>query len=1060
MSNQDLALVKAEQTRQIALNMGVAQSLISRDYLTKMEGAEIIPLKKSERECPPQRKIRLLKITSLIYDKRESITEKLNSMFCALSLIHDCNIVLILNNYIDNDSETLELYMGLSGKYTEDMQGDYAILERSIRGNFPGCEIQKCYSEEIENLMPIFTYSSEEASSCAISSISVDAIQRGREENFIQGMEKFADGMRGNPYTLMMIATPISGEKLAESVQAYRQLYTELSPYKNITRNWNETTGEGQSISFGTHIGETLSRAKTNTTGTTTTVSSGTTNSTSQSQSNMQGSLIEAGLALTGFLGGALIGGPSFSALGGAYFGSTLGRKIADVTGNSPTNVTKGKTNSVANGKNISESEQFSSGTNASTDQTLANSFNTSKTVGLQMVSENKHVSDMLKSIDKQIDRMSASFGQGAYNIAAYVVASDRITSSAGASLYRALLSGNQPDSVAAVNTWDNPNATKLLQEYLVRASHPRMRLLRDGALNDIDLTTFVPCSEMPLHFFWPRKSLPGLPVSQQAEFVRSMPFAAEKNSQKLHLGKVYHLGKVENNSINLPLEVLCSHTCIAGSPGSGKSNLSYQILAQIMKSGVHFLVVEPAKGEYSSVLGGYPNVNCLSTRTGFGKPLAMNPFAFPKGITALEHMDSLMSLLSTCWPMYAAMADILKDAVIQVYDQAGWDMSETGLPWDEEAHFPTFQDLLKILPAIIDKADYSKEVKGNYKGSLLTRIKSMTNGTNRNIFGGDCLSNDELFNRNVIVDISGIGSSENRALIMGVLVIRLNEFRRVERGMNRSLHHVTLLEEAHNLLSTNSVKAPGESSAVGGKAVELLNSAIAEMRSFGEGFIIIDQTPSKLDSSVIANTATKIAFNLQNSPDSLSMGKSMTLTIEQSDDISTLPQGVCIVRSRGWMAPVKIKVAYFSKSNHKPFKAPPASADSKNPRLIRGEMLKAILDSNVDKANNLAKDLSRDEGKDRLLLDALKILQIKKNFPITNRTALYRGLFETANWFYPPNPENLMQWDLLVRKQLKRRAVLEKNFEDRIIQNLLSAEGNKVSKELLESWLALNKNN
>ena len=52
------------------------------------------------------------------------------------------------------------------------------------------------------------------------------------------------------------------------------------------------------------------------------------------------------------------------------------------------------------------------------------------------------------------------------------------------------------------------------------------------------------------------------------------------------------------------------------------------------------------------------------------------------------------------------------------------------------------------------------------------------------------------------------------------------------------------------------------------------------------------------------------------------------------------------------------------------------------------------------------------------------------------------------------------MQWDLLVRKQLKRRAVLEKNFEDRIIQNLLSAEGNKVSKELLESWLALNKNN
>ena len=60
-------------------------------------------------------------------------------------------------------------------------------------------------------------------------------------------------------------------------------------------------------------------------------------------------------------------------------------------------------------------------------------------------------------------------------------------------------------------------------------------------------------------------------------------------------------------------------------------------------------------------------------------------------------------------------------------------------------------------------------------------------------------------FNKNTVVDLSRIGSTETKALIMGVLVLKLSEFRQAtSKGTNLPLHHVTIMEEAHNLLEEN----------------------------------------------------------------------------------------------------------------------------------------------------------------------------------------------------------------------------------------------------------------
>ena len=129
----------------------------------------------------------------------------------------------------------------------------------------------------------------------------------------------------------------------------------------------------------------------------------------------------------------------------------------------------------------------------------------------------------------------------------------------------------------------------------------------------------------------------------------------------------------------------------------------------------------------------------------------------------------------------------------------------------------------------------FSQEVKDNYVGSLSTRIKSLTNGIYGRIFENNEYGDAALFEENVIIDLSRIGSMETKSMVMGILVMRLQEYRMTSGAVNARLRHVTVLEEAHNLLKKTSAEQSSESANLLGKSVEMLSNAIAEVRTYGE---------------------------------------------------------------------------------------------------------------------------------------------------------------------------------------------------------------------------------
>ncbi|MFQ6948271.1 MAG: ATP-binding protein [Blautia hansenii] len=437
--------------------------------------------------------------------------------------------------------------------------------------------------------------------------------------------------------------------------------------------------------------------------------------------------------------------------------------------------------------------------------------------------------------------------------------------------------------------------------------------LYKNSSIQQFSPTMYINGKELSQLLNFPRKSVSGIMIAEIAEFGRNVLTNNFANQRTIQIGNVFHMGKKENSPVTLNIDSLTSHCFVTGSTGSGKSNTVYKLIEEVTKEpyNVPFLVIEPAKGEYRDEFRNVPNINLFSTNPQIDQMLKLNPFAFCEGIHVLEHLDRLVEIFNGCWEMYAAMPAILKEAIEEAYVTKGWDLLNSVFMSEGEPVFPTFMDVLQELPKIINNSEYSSDTKGDYIGALVTRVNSMTNGIYGQVFCDEFeVDNTILFDESTIVDLSRVGSSETKALIMGILVLKLTEYRmtNVTSG-NSILKHLTILEEAHNILKNSKNVQNTTGSNVISKSVEMIVNSIAEMRTYGEGFIIVDQSPTSVDIAAIKNTNTKIIMRLPEEEDCRVAGHSVSLTEQQVNELAKLETGVAVIMQNNWYEPVLVKI-------------------------------------------------------------------------------------------------------------------------------------------------------
>ncbi len=653
----------------------------------------------------------------------------------------------------------------------------------------------------------------------------------------------------------------------------------------------------------------------------------------------------------------------------GKSTGKTVGTAVANTLG-------RAVATSMAATKGVSKAVNFGGNVGANFARSSTTTAMLGKNEGITQNFTNFNVLHALELLKEQMKRFEQSTALGMWDFAAYVLSEDPNVANNVAHTYLALTLGEDSYmSKSAINTWrgnidEEAGQAKEISEYVKMLRHPVFGLnpgvvgkIENGEVKvEVDeetefivyppivtATTSLSGKELAYSLNFPQKSIAGLPVIECVEFGRNVITYDEikEGQREIELGKIFHMNHVEKNKVNLSKKSLASHTFITGSTGSGKSNTVYHMIDRMAKQGVKFLVVEPAKGEYKNVFGGRKDVTVFGTNPMLSELLRVNPFSFPKNIHVLEHMDRLVEIFNVCWPMYAAMPAVLKNAVEKSYADCGWDLIKSCNQFDQDL-YPTFLDVAKNVKEIIDTSEYDSENKGAYKGSLLTRLQSLCNGINGMIFVSDEISSENLFDQNVIVDLSRVGSSETKSLIMGMMVLKLQEYRMSDaKEMNAQLKHITVLEEAHNLLRRTSNDQSVEGSNLLGKSVEMLSNAIAEMRTYGEGFIIADQAPGLMDMSVIRNTNTKIILRLPDQADRELVGRAANLNEDQIKELAKLPCGVAAVYQNEWIQSVLCKVDLYSTFD-KPYIFNPDDLDIEG--CYKNEIEKSLLDCIMEK--------------------------------------------------------------------------------------------------------------
>lgn len=975
MTNQDLS--QRQSMEELANQLTLADHLVYKKYLPELQSYSLVePSEEMKKTLDVKTCIKLFQMKELTLKKGEDMLQKLSTVYHS-SMALGCSLAVMID--VPADGAPADIYLGVRqnpGRQSIDNR-DLAIsgdaLEKGMKSNFPGSEVQELHQEEIDALLEDDNGSFGSAQS-AIASVSCVAALRDKSKTedkaFIQGIERFIDAMDGDAYTALFLAEPVTEETQAGIRNGYEELYSALSPFRKTTWSYTENeshavmetfcSGTSDTVTDGTSSGFSDEQGRNTGFNFNAGMNQGTTNTIGQSHAvtrlrlpskrTMVGVAAGASILALGAVAASAVFPPAGAAIvsaastvgaavkAGPLFGAVVpmvaGHETNGTAWSTARSIGKSMGFGMSRGYNTAHTDSSTverSNAHSTNEQHSNGTTDTHGTVRTQQIEVcNKAVEELLTRIDEQIKRTKEGEDYGCYSCAAYFLSSRPSKALLAANTYRSLMigEGSSVESGAA-NLWQDRASVTAMREYLKRFTHPVFaRQLWENEADSLFYTagTLVSGRELPMHLGLPTRSVHGLPIIEHAEFGRNVPDEAMPDEDKMNLGKIYHMGKEEAAGLILNRQAMASHTFITGSTGTGKSNAVYHLLDEITKNGqTTFLVVEPAKGEYKNVFGNCTDVQVFGTNPRETPLLRMNPFAFPENIHILEHIDRLVEIFNACWPMYAAMPAVLKDAIERSYQKVGWDLRNSE---SEKGVFPTFFDLLDILPGVIEESHYSKDTQSDYVGALCTRVKSLTNGIYGSVLcAEDALTDEALFDRNVIVDLSRVGSMETKSLLMGILVMKLQEYRMCSSGMNSRLRHVTVLEEAHNLLRKTSAEQSQEGANLQGKSVEMLANAIAEMRTYGEGFIIADQAPGLLDMSVIRNTNTKIILRLPDEEDRKLVGKSAALKEAQIDELSKLPLGVAAVYQNEWPEAVLCKIeAYPMPENavyHKPSKMP-----------------------------------------------------------------------------------------------------------------------------------------
>lgn len=811
--------------------------------------------------------VRLIRLDEINDEKHQAYRQALANVYAALDPEQNMRLLYIL----DGSPRGVALYFGvIAGDNDTDVHEAMKNLRGALEGQLPGIN----FGEEVtlQDRQAMFNHWNKWSCQGVMLGVPTTHAEddTGEEQNF-QGVDRLVRALQSSSRTvvqsdarwqLIVVGQPLARQEIRQQLDAAYRLSSQLAALVRTSVQASGNTSHQKSASTGNSeaVGTNEGRSDTR----------------------------------------------------GRNEGATEGKNFGTSSSSGSSGSSSGKNSGGSQSKTFGTSESLSTSTGKSHTETKSENFSLSdtegSTLGITQEISDKRAQHLLDYLDKQlIARLQKGLTKGLFHSAVYLAAENKSTYQRLKNTLRATFQGSEA-TMSPLEVYDLPQGT---QGQLLRLPTAAELPQAEGVLfhslyagSHKTLGSLLTADELAIVASLPQHELQGVRRRKTVDFIVDLADVNQDNA--IDLGVIVDRGRrYPNNRVRLARDDLNKHVFITGVTGAGKTTTCLNLL---LESGLPFLVIEPAKTEYREL------ASRLDLAIDYYRPngddhqsLRLNPFALVrKGQRIQSHAGFVKNALTTVFPMEASMPMMVEAAILSAYEEKGWDIDENeflpgGDPFDPATQaWPTLSDMIRQLDRIIPSYGLGKEFEEKYRGSLVSRLRSLTDGAlGRVLDVPQSIDFRTLLTRRAVIELEELQGGEEKALLMALLLGGINETMRAHHADTPKFRQLTLIEEAHRLLSR---PEPGDKA--GALAVEAFADMLAEVRKYGTGLIIADQIPAKLIPDVIKNTHTKIVHRLFAEDDRRAMGESMMMDEAQRNFLPNLAIGEAVVFCGGWHGP------------------------------------------------------------------------------------------------------------------------------------------------------------
>lgn len=770
------------------------------------------------------------------------------------------------------------LYIGVKGINTKEQ---LKKCKCALVSSMPGIDLKELTNdnsatkEEIKFINKQISYSA-----CCGAITGIPSFRKGTQFGVLQTLDKLAFGFKNTNdinanYSLIVIADPLTDSQITDIIAKYQQLgsdiHTEVTHH--VTESSSHSYSEGSYTGVNAGVGFGLG----------------------------QGNLGP----LTNLVTGALLSANPAALAAKNTIGVFM--RALGVQGN------------------IGFSRSLST----------SNSVSYSQSVAKDYLNKFAQYSEMLT--DKHCERLRSGRDIGFWNAGVYVLADTLDNVDLITGTLRSVYSGDytrvEPirthvfNSKSALETIKNFNLIPILNPDANEFVKDEDEWHMFGKAYQY-VSTPVNTEELSIFTSLPRKDVPGIRFVKNAVRFANNPGKNHTHDDLVKIGNIVDTGIIQNNPYTISVNSLVRHALIVGSTGCGKTTTCKTLINAVLEKQKPVMIIEPAKDEWVRwAIKQNQEIEKLNIpeeekakrritifETGLSmfegtmlSNLRLNPFQ-PAAIDGAPidmqtRCEKITALINATLPTGDILPVIMDEALYAYLKEKVDDFEEEEM--DQLPKYPLLEGALSVAKRILQNRGYEQRVTDSFVAALETRFKYLTRGKRGKILNEYIsTSYTKLFNQNCVINLSKIPNAKDKALIMSMILLSLYEYRTSaysydeqyrKKAQANELMHLTVIEEAHNVLSKPSLAAEGSGNPQQVVA-DLFSNMLSEIRSLGEGFMIIDQVPTKLIPDVIKNTNYKICHRMASIDDCAVMAQSLALRDDQKGIIPTLEQGNAII--------------------------------------------------------------------------------------------------------------------------------------------------------------------